>query len=938
MRSVVCALVMLFAYGAIAQSPIEEKGDKALDNFELEDALYFYQMAHEKDDESARLTRKIARVFRQLGALEESSEWYARTLALDASNPEDMLYYAEALKILERYEEAIIWYKKYLFQKPSDSRAQSHVANTRYYRELLADSMRYEFKKLGVNTDRPAFGVCAMEGKMLFSASAVSPLFSADGNTGEDDPFLDVFMASIGDNMELTDVTSLEGDVNSRYHDGPVTFDPETREILVTRNNMKNGRPVRDKKGNVNLKIYASALAGGTWQKASELPFNSDEYSTGHPCVSSDGSLLYFVSNMDGGYGGTDIYVCERNGLEWGQPRNLGGTVNTEGDEMFPFATTENTLYFASNGHAGLGGLDIFTSTVEGAHWKTPHNLGAPINTNHDDFSLYFNPDSEDGYFTSNRAGKGSDDLYYFQNIALLETILAGAIQSPQAEQSLAGASIWIDRNGHRELSQLDQSQGFEILAQAGDHLEIGMVSGDFLQEALLVIDVPMELDEAFTYIGNLQSFMKEAPAVDPKVLQVANDPRFAHIDQALLEVDFNLLQELLELKDEMDALEDDPLRKAEIFAEDLSSLEISGIGDYRKMKVTAQLDAGNNHTWEGSRAVVHHLNSNLRDTLTVGSSGELAFEILPGEAFELFTDAADSDFTLPVYESHMVTRNYTHKVDLGTITLASKSAASEAVDSMAWVSGSLRSARAGLDLTQHLFTTLSGGRTDTLYVAEDGSFRQAVADPSSFRLQMQSGSGEAETLWMHRGSSSQRELTIGTLVITDADARSRALAQASLDPTNPNANAGLQHAEPEDESLTRADASAFVAVASASEFGIAHIYFDSDEDRLRTLDVEALNEAVEVLKANPDWYLEIHAFTDTRGTEAYNWKLSEQRALAVQRYMALHGITGHRIMVDWHGESEQLALTQDQREAGIDKHQLNRRAEFRFVVPSVGG
>lgn len=927
MRSAACAVLMLCSIGVFAQSPIEEKGDKALDKFELEDALYFYQMAHEQGDESARLTRKIALVYRQLGALETSADWYSRTLALDASNPEDMLYFAEALKILERYEEALSWYKKYLFERPDDSRAQSHVANTRYYRELLADSMRYEFKKLGVNTDRPAFGVCAMDGKMLFSAASISPTFSATGETGEDDPFLDVFVATIGENMELTQVSPLEGEVNSKYHDGPVTFDPETREILVTRNNMKNGRPVRDKKGNVNLKIYATALAGDRWLKATELPFNSDEYSTGHPCISPDGSLLYFVSNKDGGYGGTDIYACERNGLLWGEPYNLGATVNTEGDEMFPFAADGNTLYFASNGHAGLGGLDIFASTSEAHHWSKPHNLGAPINTNHDDFSLYYNPDTEDGYFTSNRSGKGSDDLYYFQNIELTETILAGVIQSPSPEQTLAGQAIWIDRNGARSTALLNETQSFEVVAEAGDHLEIGMVSDEYSQEALLVFDVPESLDEAFTYIGNLQSLLKAAPAIDPQVLQVVNDPRFAHIDQALLEVDVNLLQELLQLKDEMDALEDDPLRKAEIFAEDLSSLEISGIGDYRKMTVTALFVAQEGQQVAGRRAVIHHLNSNLSDTLLIEENGQAAFEVLPGEAFEVFTDAADFDMTIPVFESHMVTRNYTHKVDLGTIDLARKQSGDPAADSGFFVSGSLRSARTAFDLSQHVVTAISGGQTDTLLLAEDGSFRHAVADPESFRLEVVNSDGAAETLWMHRGSTPTQDLNIGTLVLTDADARSRALAHTPIS-ENPNADAPM----------LRADAEAFTAVASALEFGIAHIYFDSDEDRLRTLDVEALNEAVEVLKANPDWYLEIHAFTDTRGTESYNWKLSEKRALAVQRYMALHGIAGHRLMVDWHGETEQVALTQDQRKAGIDKHQLNRRAEFQFVVPKAGG
>ena len=932
MRSAVTALLLLaICTVAAAQSPFELKGDEALDQFELEDALYFYQMAWEEDDANPAVSRKIALTFRKIGALEESAEWFGKTLELDASYPEDMLYFAEALKFLERYEEAMIWYKKYLYKQPTDSRAKSHVANPRYYRELQSDSMRYEWKKLQVNTDRPAFGVCRMDDRMLFSAASVPEALSADGKTGEDDPFLDVYVARVDDSRELVEVENLQGEVNSRYHDGPVAYDPVHREILITRNNMKKGRVVRDSKGNVNLKIYASVNAGGEWLKAVELPFNSDAYSTGHPTVSLDGERMYFVSNMEGGYGGTDIYVAHREGDSWGTPENLGSDINTEGDEMFPFVAADGALFFASNGHAGLGGLDIFTSSFDGRYWQKPKNLGAPINSNHDDFSLYFEAETEDGYFTSNRGGQGSDDIFYFQTITLTETILAGMISTPSPDKSLAGEQIRIVHGSAEDLAVLDAKEAFEFTAQAGEHVEIFMVSDAFEETPLLVFDVPEDLESAFTYVGEINAFMKQVKQIDPNVLVLINDPRFQHVDQEELESDSGLLDELLKLKDEMDALEDDPLRKAEIFAEDLSSLEISGIGDYRKVGVSGQLTSSSEVDWTQATVVVDFPASAWSDTLTLDADGRFALEVLPGERFALRTDAAGQPWDRAVVETQLVTRNYAYHVDLGPLQVGPDAHLGDPVAegegsasgfAPMEVTGILRSARAGLDLATAEVMLISGDHSQPVVLNETGAFTAAIQPGTTFHLDVrQPLDSLSETVWMQtfQPRNAMTRLDLGTLVITDKDARESAMAATPM--------------EMGEEVLLRVDPEAFADVATADEFGIASIYFDTNEERIRTADVTTLNEAVEVLKANPDWYLEIHAFTDPRGSSAYNWKLSERRALSVQRYMALHGVDGRRLMVDWHGEKNQIALSDAQRAAGIDQNQLNRRAEFHFVV-----
>ena len=172
----------------------------------------------------------------------------------------------------------------------------------------------------------------------------------------------------------------------------------------------------------VKLKLYRLVYLPNEnrWgdQLIEAVPFNDREYSVGHAALTADGQTLYFASDKPGGYGGVDIYksVRDQSG-NWAAPTNLGPSINTSGDEMFPFVSNDGTLYFSSNGHLGLGGLDVFSatavSTKEG--WSAPENLGFPINTNSDDFGYIIDKENKNGYFVSNRAGgKGDDDIYKF--------------------------------------------------------------------------------------------------------------------------------------------------------------------------------------------------------------------------------------------------------------------------------------------------------------------------------------------------------------------------------------------------------------------------------------------------------------------------------------------------------------------------------------------
>ncbi|MCA0365212.1 MAG: OmpA family protein [Bacteroidetes bacterium] len=224
----------------------------------------------------------------------------------------------------------------------------------------------------------------------------------------------------------LIDVKKFSRTLNSKYHEGPCTFYDNAQKIIFTRNGNSGGGGIfgQKKEGITRLKLYSAEKKTNDWGNIKELPFNSDDYSCGHPTVDKSDKILYFVSDMPGGYGGTDLYMSRFLNGAWSKPENLGGKVNTVGNEMFPFIAPDGQLYFSSDGHPGLGDLDIFVSKTDPVSAKPVgkvRNVGAPLNSQNDDFGIITDSNRNFGYFSSNRKRGGSDDdIYKFNRIGTL--------------------------------------------------------------------------------------------------------------------------------------------------------------------------------------------------------------------------------------------------------------------------------------------------------------------------------------------------------------------------------------------------------------------------------------------------------------------------------------------------------------------------------------
>ena len=314
------------------------------------------------------------------------------------------------------------------------------------YSQLTAAS--YSVKNLDANSKYGDFStVFYGKNKIVFSSSrGTSGKKKWDGN---DQPFLDLYIGDVDAKGELSKVKPFSRSVNSKYHDAMVAFSPDLKDVYFTSNNYMDGEL---KSG--GIKIFKATIdANGHWTDMVTLPFNSDDYDTGQPSISKDGKKLYFISNMPGGYGDTDLYVVSVNDGHYGSPKNLGPSINSKYKEYTPFVDG-NLIYFSSNRPKGIGGFDIYMSKLDGS-LAQPINLGKPMNSRGDDISFIINNEEQKGYFSSNRnGGNGDDDIYSFvqQTVnPICDQSITGLVKDKLTGRALANAFVMLsDKNGNR--------------------------------------------------------------------------------------------------------------------------------------------------------------------------------------------------------------------------------------------------------------------------------------------------------------------------------------------------------------------------------------------------------------------------------------------------------------------------------------------------------
>ena len=412
MKKLLILIIILTGIGTNAfakgKSHKEVNGDKYYFVYSFEKAIDSYINAKRLTVEGQR---RLAKSYRSLDQNIQSEEAYAKLTSGAEVIPEDYYEYAMVLKTNGKIVSSNVWMDKFAEVKPQDLRAKDYVANKGSLTYMSTDDGKYKILHLDVNTDAQDFGACYYKDKIVFASSRTSKVHAKEYNwSGK--PFLDIYVSEL-DGVQMKSPSIFEKNLNGKMHDAGSSFSNDGTTLAFTRNNYDTKR--RDRV--VELQIWFSNYKDGKWSEPVAFALNNPDYSVGHPSLTADGNTMYFTSDMPGGFGGADLYRVTKNpNGEWGTPQNLGNTVNTEGDELFPFYQEKNkVLFFASNGRFGLGGQDIFICTVEGAGFGRVINAGAPLNTTADDFAVIVDDKLGKGYFSSNRVGgSGSDDIYSF--------------------------------------------------------------------------------------------------------------------------------------------------------------------------------------------------------------------------------------------------------------------------------------------------------------------------------------------------------------------------------------------------------------------------------------------------------------------------------------------------------------------------------------------
>jgi outer membrane protein OmpA-like peptidoglycan-associated protein len=322
-----------------------------------------------------------------------------------------------------------------------------------------------------INSDELEFSpVLYQNGVVYVSRYKSGPV---DQKKGE--RFFELFYAELDPNGRPMRPQSFSTELNSQVHEGPVSFNRRGDRIFFTRSNTKQGVTKADKEGRVTLKIYEAERGYFDWENIRELSFNDDSYSCMHPSLSPDGQKLFFASDMPDGYGGLDLYFVTRVGQGWSAPINLGPEVNTNKNEVFPFMHESGKLFFTSNGHSGMGNLDLFMIDVSGRKWGRVINLGEPFNSKDDDLAIVLTPDGKRGYFTSSREGGfGQDDIYMFdapngiQGTDLYEMInTVIAVYDVGKSQRVGGAAVRIFETSSDGLINNEELYNLEFMPSA---------------------------------------------------------------------------------------------------------------------------------------------------------------------------------------------------------------------------------------------------------------------------------------------------------------------------------------------------------------------------------------------------------------------------------------------------------------------------------------
>lgn len=441
------ALTATAAWSQHSSAAYRKLADSLYAHHHYQFAADYYQKALKKSPHQGDIMLSLAKSYHNINQIAESEKWFVRAKQNHGRfSIDDYYQFAQVLIVLKKTYTADTLLQHVLENDPDHALASRILSDLRNFEKYIQDSASVAVQRLPLNTEESEFSPVYYKDGIVFSSSRRDG--SSKRSHWDNSPFLNLYYSRKDSRQEFGSPILFEDDLSTKHHDGPAAFYDDYKRMIINRN-QKIKVEGRRKLYEWRPGLYEAALDKDRSWLVTPLPFNDPLYSYLHPWISNSGRILYFASNMPGGYGGTDIYRVERENGAWRIPVNLGPAINTAQDEAFPFVV-DSTLYFASNGHGGLGGLDLFKSVLVNDDYSTPLNLGYPLNSTADDFSLITDPTQRNGYFASARYG--NDDLFSFRKLATNQVLALGLVTDSSGNPIGGYRAVVTDKNSNSNI------------------------------------------------------------------------------------------------------------------------------------------------------------------------------------------------------------------------------------------------------------------------------------------------------------------------------------------------------------------------------------------------------------------------------------------------------------------------------------------------------
>lgn len=467
-------IFFFFSQVVFSQSIKQNVADKHFATLAYEKCAPMYAELAEKKNATTDIIRKAAVSYSKLNVPTKAETYYHQLSSKSDVQPIDYYNYAQTLLSNGKYKEADGAMKKFYMYSDINSVAKRYYkVNPDYEKALKKDSVKFTIKTVdGMNSTESDFSPVYYNKKseLVFTTNRENHGANNKEFAWDNTNFLDLYKAKVDTAKQVADKPErFDKSLKTEYHDGPIAFSPDGKTMILTRSNYYDDKLQKSSLNTINLQLYYATKTNDSWGELKAFPHNNKDYNFGQACFAPDGKSVYFVSDMQGSYGNTDIWETTFDGTNFSQPKNLGQEVNTEGREMFPFVDDDNLLLFASDGHVGLGGLDIHLAKLLGNEAVYISNAGYPVNTNFDDFGFIYDVNTLKGFFTSNRTGgKGKDDIYAvkLKEPFMQKKVLKGKVVDDQSKDPIPFAVVNIldDKGKVIESLKADDKGDFSAL------------------------------------------------------------------------------------------------------------------------------------------------------------------------------------------------------------------------------------------------------------------------------------------------------------------------------------------------------------------------------------------------------------------------------------------------------------------------------------------